>query len=262
MNTAERKYYYYRPLILAYHSVSDRYDGNLAVPPAVFERQMAFLSQRGYRSMTLETFVRQPLARPEKIVILTFDDGYADNHAVAFPILKKYGLTGTIFVTADYVNTDHIYSWDKNRIKSPEDEAAYRLLTLDQIFEMMEYGMEFGSHTSTHAILPILSEEQCWREIHASRESLSRMLDQPVTSFCYPEGKLNDRIVQMVAGAGYACGVVTPPRAGLPLSRYTLRRAGVYRSTSPLAFRLKMSPFVMRYRELFMQRQSGSAVSA
>lgn len=257
MDTVERKFYYYWPLILAYHSVSDHYNGNLAVSSAVFERQMALLSRRGYRSITLAEFVQRPPARREKTVILTFDDGYADNHTVAFPILKKYGFTGTIFVTADYVNTDHIYWWDKDRIKFKGEEAAYRLLTLDQIFEMMEYGIEFGSHTSTHPILPSLTEEQCWREIHGSRTSLSRMLKQPVVSFCYPEGKFNGRIVQRVQEAGYSCAVVTPPRAGLPLSRYALRRAGVYRSTNPLGFRLKMLPFVMRYREWFMQRQHG-----
>ena len=77
---------------------------------------------------------------PEKPVIITFDDGYADNYENAYPILKKYGFKATIFLIYDFTNTYPNY------------------LTWDQIAEMKESGLiRFESHTMTHANLAELT---------------------------------------------------------------------------------------------------------
>jgi peptidoglycan/xylan/chitin deacetylase (PgdA/CDA1 family) len=226
------------PLILAYHSVSNARTDGLSVRVSDFESQMAWLRCRGYRAITLADFTSQSIPKGERIVIITFDDGYADNYWYAFPILKRYGFVATIFLVSEYVNTDHIHWWDLPK-KDETDRSHYQILTWDQIHEMLANGIEFGSHTCTHPRLTTCSPEALWDEVSRSRTVLQGKLDQEVISFCYPHGDLNTQAIEMVAEAGYHCAVVTPRRAGIPLTPYTLRRVGTYHSTTLLQFRLK-----------------------
>ena len=66
-------------------------------------------------------------------MILTFDDGYADNYTNAFPLLQKYGMIGHFFIITDFVNE-----------KRPE------YMTWPQIEEMSAAGQRFGSHSRNH----------------------------------------------------------------------------------------------------------------
>ena len=238
------------PLILAYHSVSDDRNDALAIRVANFEYQMAWLNRNGYKSMTLAEFKSQPIQnKGERIAIITFDDGYADNYTVAFPILKRYGFVATCFLVSDYVNTDHIFWWDEPKIKDSTDQSLYKLLTWPEIEEMARNGVEFGSHTLTHANLTELSPEERWREVLISRADLSNKIGHDIKSFCYPFGYLNEDVINSVEKAGYDCATLTPTRSGIPLSHYTLRRVGIYRNTTPLLFRLKIQPLVRRVYE-------------
>jgi len=239
------------PLILAYHSVSEHRSDALAVRVADFEAQMAWLHRHGYQSMTLAEYAHQTIEKGERIVIITFDDGYADNSTLAFPILKRYGFVATIFLVSDYVDTDHVFSWDVPKMRSQHDAHWYRLLTWEQVHEMAVYGIEFGSHTCTHPELTRLSAQEYTEEIVRSRKDLRARLGTEVGSFCYPRGKLDIDIIQAVEHAGYACAVVTPKRAGIPLGRYTLRRVGIYQNITPWRFRLKITPLLRRNYERF-----------
>jgi peptidoglycan/xylan/chitin deacetylase (PgdA/CDA1 family) len=237
------------PLILAYHSVGGRRRDALAVRPADFRRQMAWLRRRGYRSLTLGDFLRQPVPKGERVVVITFDDGYADNYTEAWPVLRQHGFVATVFLVSDYVNTARIYPWDLPKAAVDRDEAAYRVLTWPQVGEMAASGIEFGSHTCTHPELSRTSGQRCWDEVARSRRDLAQRIGRDVVSFSYPRGDLNGAVSRMVEDAGYAGAVVTPPRPGIPLTRYTLRRVGVYQSTSSLLFRLKASGWVRRCYE-------------
>lgn len=237
------------PLILAYHSVSAERRDNLAVQPHDFAAQMAWLNRRGYRSLTLAEYLRRPPVHGERVVIITFDDGYADNYSQAWPILRRYGFVATIFLVADYVGTEHVFYWDVPKLAAPSAAAPYRLLTWDQIEAMAAQGIEFGSHTCTHPELTAVSPAQCAEEVARSRRDLEQRLGAEVVSFCYPRGKLNADVMRQVAQAGYRGAVVTPKRVDLPLSRYTLRRVGVYQNSRSLRFRLKLLPLLRRNLE-------------
>ena len=242
------------PLILAYHSVSDNRHDGLAMRVSQFEQQMRWLSRRGYRSLTLAQYRSQPIRKGERIVIITFDDGYEDNFTLAFPILRKYGFVATIFLVSDFIDTDQIYDWDLLQITPNGSRAPYRLLNWKQIREMAKSEFEFGSHTCTHPELTRISLEAGWQEISRSRIEISQQLDREVVSFCYPRGDLNRDTIHMVQQAGYQCAVVTPsplrmPSSGLPLNCYTLRRIGLYRNNTRYHFWLKTRPLVRTYRE-------------
>jgi peptidoglycan/xylan/chitin deacetylase (PgdA/CDA1 family) len=98
--------------ILAYHSVSDyerdsfRYVGRgVVVSPTLFERHVAFLSQRYHIASMDEVAAwvggRREFSRPA--VAITFDDGYHDNYLSAYPILKRYRATASFNVVTDTI---------------------------------------------------------------------------------------------------------------------------------------------------------------
>jgi len=111
-----------RVAILCYHSVVDRplppwvAAGGLHVPIDRFRQQMAFLARR-YRVISLEDFVE--LTRggarhvPVRGVVLTFDDGYANNLTVAAPILAEFGFPATMFLSTSYIGRGGLYWWDE-----------------------------------------------------------------------------------------------------------------------------------------------------
>jgi len=95
-----------RGLILRYHALTDderdvAYAApDICLPARAFELQMAFVKKH-YRVLTLDE-VADALARggelPARSLAITFDDGYADNHRLARPILTKLGLPATVYV--------------------------------------------------------------------------------------------------------------------------------------------------------------------
>jgi peptidoglycan/xylan/chitin deacetylase (PgdA/CDA1 family) len=72
-------------------------------------------------------------------------------------------------------------------------------------------GVEIGSHTVTHPILPNVGDEELGWELSSSRNKLETVLNHPVLLFCYPNGNHDSRTRQAVADAGYACAVTTKP---------------------------------------------------
>lgn len=242
------KVYAHWPLILAYHSIHPDRQDMLAVHPDKFAYQLEALARQRYRSMTLADYCRQPARYGERVVIITFDDGYEDNYHYAWPVLQRFGYIGTVFLVSDYVGTDRIFAWNEPHAAVSGNRACYQVLNWDQIDEMQRGGIEFGSHTCTHRNLTTLSPDDCRREIAESRAALGVRLGR-VETFCYPRGDLNAAVLEMVRQAGYSGAVVTPPRAGLPLNRFALRRIGIYHITTRRQFQIKRSVWFRRYGE-------------
>ena len=96
--------------ILMYHSVgrvlADWRWSDLTTPADVFEDHLRALRRAGYRSASLQEWHRHATGQtplPDKSVVLTFDDGYVDNWCYAAPLLERYGFTGTVLVTPEFV---------------------------------------------------------------------------------------------------------------------------------------------------------------
>lgn len=85
------------------------------VPVDVFDRQVRFLAQH-YQVVDLAELLGhldsgRPI--PQDAVAVTFDDGYRDNYELAFPVLQRYGVSATIFLTTSFVNRDDVLWNDK-----------------------------------------------------------------------------------------------------------------------------------------------------
>jgi peptidoglycan/xylan/chitin deacetylase (PgdA/CDA1 family) len=167
-----------------------------AVSPENFRWQCAYLKKRGYRVIPLDqlvSMIRDGVAArqlPRKTVVITFDDGYENNFTDAFPILKEFGYSAIFFMPIEVIGIKGYMSWE-------------------QIQEMMKTGMQFGSHSMRHLILPSLSAVEQREGIFESKRVLQQRLGFPIDYFAYPIGGFNDEIKRMVQQAGYKGALTT-----------------------------------------------------
>ncbi|MFI6158024.1 polysaccharide deacetylase family protein [Kitasatospora sp. NPDC051170] len=191
------------PWILMYHSVAvEREDPyRLTVSPERFAEQIAWLHRHGRRGVSVRELIRaRALGRDDKLVGLTFDDGYADFGRYAVPILHAYGFTATAYVVADLLGRDN--GWDA-------DGPRKQLLTVEEVTELAAAGWEIGSHGLGHKALPGLPAEELAVQTRESRRLLEEVVGGPVTGFCYPYGAVDLPATLAVRDAGYdyACAI-------------------------------------------------------
>lgn len=193
--------------ILLYHSI-DPDEAFSAVHPDRFREQMAFLFAH-YSVIPLARLVRALRggeSLPPRAVVLTFDDGYADNYYWARPVLEDLGFPYTIFVAVGFIGKWNSFDAGHNRPRRV-------MLSWDQLAEMAAGGAEIGAHTMTHRVLASLSLDEAREEIKRGGELLQKRLGVPVTSFAYPKGQMNHFNfvhMKMVEQCGYeaACSTI------------------------------------------------------
>ena len=204
------------PYILMYHSVArlrqpadDPF--HITVTPDRFEGQLAWLTRRGLRGVS----IRELLAAEDRrgLVGLTFDDGYADFPRNALPALLRHGFTATVYVVAGRIGGAN--DWETTGPAKP-------LMEQSALLECAEAGMEIGSHGLRHAHLTRLDSAVAAHEITQSRRLLADLLGVPIAGYCYAYGDHGAREVDLVRAAGYdyACAVEPSHLRG----RYALPR--------------------------------------
>lgn len=209
--------------------------------------QLDSLARRRFTTITFRDYAAYLAGEqklPGKPVILTFDDGYADNYTLAFPLLRARGMKAVIFAIGDARITTN--AWD-----AAEGEPVLPLLGRAQIREMAVYGIEFGSHTRSHARLPGLAAERLRVELGGSKRAIEERAGAPVLSLCYPNGAVDEAAKEAVAEAGYAFGIASdsgPLKIGDDL--YEIRRAQIFPRTNAFGFWKKTSPWYLAYRRL------------
>jgi len=98
----------------------------ILVSPKMFDAQMRFLARK-YKVISLDQLLRcldsgNPL--PPRSVVITFDDGWRDNYVYAYPVLEKYNLPATIFLSTEFIGTNRIF-WPERVIKCLTDEGRF-----------------------------------------------------------------------------------------------------------------------------------------
>jgi peptidoglycan/xylan/chitin deacetylase (PgdA/CDA1 family)/glycosyltransferase involved in cell wall biosynthesis len=223
--------------ILMYHAFGapGEQASRYVVPVRRFVLHMAWLKWMRYRVLTLEEFLRYRLdyrLPPARSIVITLDDGYADNWTLAYPILERFRYPATIFLTSGAA--EQVNRWD-----SQGELAGRPLLSRSNIQEMLKRGVQFGAHTRTHPDLTTVSLEQARDEMAGSREDLERKLGAPIRFFSYPFGKHNEGLESTAAEVGFlgSCGIDVGSNTPVtPL--HALRRVEVYGTDSLLDFAL------------------------
>ena len=212
--------------ILAYHKVDTRLElGGTMISPKRFAGHLEYFRKNGYQSVTLSRAVelmRQDQGGEKKYLCLTFDDAYEGLYRHAFPLLKEYGFTATVFVVTDYAGRSN--DWDINW-----GGLKFGHLSWEQMRELQACGIEFGSHAKTHRDLRFLSPEELRTELAGSREAMEQNLGVPAATLSYPFGLYNEAVRQAAIDAGYlsACSL-SPWMKNSHIDYHALRRCGVY----------------------------------
>ena len=180
---------------------------------------------------------KKPL--PERAVVLTFDDGFADFHTEAAPVLLQKGLPATVFLPTSYCGRTN--SWPGQ----PKWVDLQPLMSWQQIRELAEQGINFGSHTVSHTNLTEAEAEVAEREIAESRKEIESRTGRAADYFCYPYGRWN-ALVRGIVSRHYqgACttgaGLVEADADPFALPRvdaHYVRRSAVFASLFMRRFR-------------------------
>ena len=185
--------------ILMYHYISyapenaDSVLRDLTVTPELFSQHVAFLQENGFTSITMAQLwagLTDGVELPEKPVIFSFDDGYADAYAHATPRLLERGMVGTFFL-----------------ISNNMDQPGY--LTWGQAVEMRNAGMEIGNHSASHPNLSALGYDEQFAEIDGAAQRIGEVLGARPQFFCYPLGRYNGQTVRALKESGHIAAVTT-----------------------------------------------------
>lgn len=292
--------------MLVYHRVCPKDEikslkEDLAVDPGIFDIQMRSIRDR---VISFEEAVTSGFSARDGIVI-TFDDGYKDNYKYAYPILKKYSLPATVFLSTNNIDRNKLFWWDLlsyivcntmaesleylghpfyftgknarmdsfNRLSDLLNAYEFEveshlerigellnvcqigspniLLSWQEVKEMHQNKITFGSHTSNHKRVSMIHDpETLATEILGSKSLIENVLGVKVDRFAYPYGRETDYdekgIIQL-RRAGYKycfTGVadVLTPRSDL----YQIPRVGISRLDS-------MKKFVMKTNSLYLK---------
>jgi peptidoglycan/xylan/chitin deacetylase (PgdA/CDA1 family) len=171
-----------------------------------FERQLAYLADAGFRTVTLDEWRRAAGARrplPGRAVVLTFDDAYVDFAENAWPLLERHGFGAVVAVVTDLAGG--VASWDA-RFGEPAP-----LLDWDTLRSISQRGVEIASHAVTHTPLTALGVEDMARECARSRLVLERELGCRITTMVYPHGAHDPVVDHVAGGVGYVYGLAANP---------------------------------------------------
>lgn len=193
--------------ILLYHSVGDidlRDELGIRVDKSKFFKQMRFLKENSYKVWQLGDAIDHIKSKsliPEKVIVITFDDGYKDNVLNAAPVLDKFSFKATFFVTTEYIG--------KTKTSPKREWQNWECMDKADLRDLVGMGHEVGSHSMHHLNLCDLSPERLSRELKDSGEELTHLSDREINIFSYPYGNFNDEVVKAVRLQGYKAACTT-----------------------------------------------------
>lgn len=195
--------------------------------------------------------VEEFLATDQPSILLTFDDGHANNLTNILPLLAEFKAQGLFFVSAQHVKNprdwlsftrkDAVRGWG-SEVNVSDDFArdCYDGLSEIQLAELAKSPFAaIGAHTVNHPSLSTCSPGELRRELRESKQYLQKVSSQPVDTFAYPFGDCNRVVAEAARDAGFrATFAVDSIHVGLP--QFEISRVGIYAS-DPHYLDLKLS---------------------
>jgi len=184
-------------VILMYHHVANNTPVSTSISPDRFKQHIQYLIDNKFTVLSLSKALRylksnKPL--PSKAVVITFDDAYKSVYTDAFPLLKKYKLPFTVFVTTGYIG-----------------EENFNFMSWDQLREITMTGGELGNHTDRHEHLVRKKNNETakqWRsrirdEIIRAQTILKAQTGNPIRAVAYPYGEYSTELKKIIRDLGY-----------------------------------------------------------
>lgn len=213
---------------LLYHSVNDRADlvsGGAALPVAQFNEHIEFLAKSNHTLTTIDAC----LDDRAKGITITFDDGDADTLETALPILEKYQVPATVFVSSSLLDT----VWTDNGLKR-------RMLSSSQLKTLAASPLiEIGSHAHLHQPMVTRSRIDLLADLALSRQLLEDVVGRRVRFLAYPHGLHNEDVMDVTRQAGFDAGFGCSDVSG---GKFSLPRIGISSKDSLSRLKVKLLP--------------------
>jgi peptidoglycan/xylan/chitin deacetylase (PgdA/CDA1 family) len=226
--------------ILVYHRIETKPAG----PPLVemstrlFSKQMDWLARNGYQAVTLrrvyDAWIGDAVL-PPKPVVLTFDDGYADQVRNAAPVLRRYHWPAELDLVSSALYTG--------------DTPPATSLTPEIVQGLLDDGWGIESHSVSHLDLTRLWGTKLHHELVDSRTRIEDLFDVKVDFFCFPGGIYNKRVKLAVRRAGYLAATGTRYGAATPRDLFSLGRIYAYGGESMASFGSRLDEILASEQE-------------
>lgn len=176
--------------VLLYHSIGDEFT-SLTINKKEFERQIEYLNLRGYKSISPNKIVNANYKN--KIILITFDDGFRNNLTIVFSILEKYNFKATIFLSTNYIGSLSTFCSD-------EKNKSLEMLKKDEIKYLDKKGWSICNHFHTHNTLTGLSDNEIINEYKNSKNILKKIVKNKRNAeiISYPRNKFDNNIVKLM----------------------------------------------------------------
>lgn len=181
--------------ILLYHAVGEpveiEWPPSLIMPASLFESHLQYLTQEGYKIVSVEKLVGilKNGSSLNKVVAMSFDDGYRNNHTEALPLLKKYSATASFYIV-------------------DRDVGKTIYMNKERLLDLLANGMEIGSHTINHAPLALIAPKYLPWEVGSGKKFIEKKLEGYVLQgIAYPNGGYNENVLEAVREYGFAYGL-------------------------------------------------------
>lgn len=226
-------------VVLLYHHVSDTTPNSTSTSPARFEQQLQYLQDNGFQVWSLNAIIEafdSGRALPDKVVAISFDDGYRSVYDNAWPLLKKRGWPFSIFVSTDAIDQRYRYH-----------------ATWEQLRQMAASGAEIENHGASHMhLLKKLADEteaewlaRVEQDIARAAQRIEAKIHRPSRLLAYPYGEYNQKLKQKVKAMGLIAfgqhsGPIGPGSDRQALARFPV--AGPYTELSDFALKVSTLP--------------------
>lgn len=166
----------------------------------VFEEQMKYLYDNGYQTISLDElycWYQKKCEFPKKTVVITFDDGNADDFYIVMPILRKYNFKSTTFVVGNRT---------KDKENEPYNENIRTFMTKELIKKSKRIysKMDYQSHTyDMHTVDPNGKERVLNYTREQIRDDFKNNEKFKFDYLAYPYGIYNDEIIEQLEESEY-----------------------------------------------------------
>ena len=181
------------------HRSDDPSQRELEVTPDFLEQTILDYRQKGYTFIKIDELpifnFQFSIFNSSRFVCLTFDDGYQDNHDIAYPLLKRLDVPFAVYVTTGFID-NRLPMWWYPGERLGINTKSLKALDADPLCTI-------GAHTMSHPRLDTLSREEQHKEIAGSKQVLESLLSHEVKHFSFPHGAYNDDTIVISRELGF-----------------------------------------------------------